>query len=201
MSEAPNIADLYTALALAQGEFPTIEKGSINPHYKSKYADLADINKATTPSLSKHGLCIIQLIQPNTDKAIIKTMLCHKSGASIDSTIEIVPVTKTPQGMGSAYTYARRYGIQAMLNISAEEDDDGNAASKQNEANVKTPEQPRSSIVQLDEYISAGIKAGFKTAIDKYLKDNNINIISLTEEEAEQVLISIKKERQSFKKD
>ena len=75
MSEAPNIADLYTALALAQGEFPTIEKGSINPHYKSKYADLADINKATTPSLSKHGLCIIQLIQPNTDKAIIKTML------------------------------------------------------------------------------------------------------------------------------
>ena len=162
---------------------------------------MADINKATTPSLSKHGLCIIQLIQPNTDKAIIKTMLCHKSGASIDSTIEIVPVTKTPQGMGSAYTYARRYGIQAMLNISAEEDDDGNAASKQNETNIKDPEQPYSFIVKLNEFIEAGKKAGFKTSIEKYLKDNDIHIDTISEEDAKQAFIGIKKERPSFKKD
>lgn len=194
-----NLSELYDALSKAQSEFPVIEKGSINPHFKSRYADLADINKAITPILSRHGLCVMQIIIPAEGKARIKTVLCHKSGASVDSTVELVPTQHTPQGMGSAYTYARRYGLSALLNLAADEDDDGNGASNMDHVN-----QPVSSYqkqAKLKQAIDSGIAAGYKRCIEKWLNDNQIDVFVLTEQQAEKALANLISVRGTFKKD
>lgn len=126
MSE--QIDQLATALSIAQGSMENAKKDSNNPFFKSKYADLSAIVNAGKEAMKSNGLAISQIMEPDTEKAIVITLLMHKSGQWIKSTVSLKPTASTPQAMGSAITYARRYGYQAILGLSAE-DDDGNSAS------------------------------------------------------------------------
>lgn len=127
------IDKLVDALAKAQAEFDPVLKDSQNPAFRSRYADLASVIRATQKSLSKHGLVIIQF--PVTivaeQQAGVRTILAHSSGQSIESTYMLPAVMHsnfTAQSVGSAITYARRYSYQAAIGV-AGEDDDGNAAA------------------------------------------------------------------------
>lgn len=130
--KSESIAALMTALSAAQGELEDAVKSSVNPHFKSRYADLAEILQAVRPALSKHGLAVSQLIGAYNIEArtvIVVTLLGHKSGEWLMSEI-VMPVAKSdPQGIGSAVTYARRYALAAIAGIS-QDDDDGNEASR-----------------------------------------------------------------------
>lgn len=118
--------ELSMALAKAQAEIEGAKKDSENPHFRSKYADLASVWDAWQKVGPKHGLSIVQFGRVREMGAVLVTRLMHTSGQSIEGEI---PLLHKPdmQGLGSALTYARRYGLAAMVGI-CPEDDDANAA-------------------------------------------------------------------------
>lgn len=142
MQKSETIAELAKALCSAQGELKPAEKGSENPHFKSKYADLTEVWDACRPALTKHGLSVTQLpVAGDTGTLFLETMLLHTSGEWISSMISMPLPQASPQGYGSAMTYARRYGLAAIVGV-VQEDDDGNAGSQGHEKS-QTPQQPR----------------------------------------------------------
>lgn len=127
----PSLGPLAAALAKARVDFPTITRDKkvtvqtkTGGSYSFMYAPLDSILNAVTGPLSANGLVIVQTL----DEGGLVTMLLHESGAYIDGRVEL-PNNVDIQGLGSAVTYLRRYAIQAMLGIAAEEDDDGNRAA------------------------------------------------------------------------
>jgi hypothetical protein len=128
MQTSEQINELAAALAKAQGEITGALKDSANPFFKSKYADLAACWDACRSALSKHQLAVIQTTSANEGGLWLLTRLAHSSGQWIESETPVRPKDDSPQAMGSAMTYARRYALTAMVGI-AQVDDDGNAAS------------------------------------------------------------------------
>jgi hypothetical protein len=133
MQHSETINDLATALAKAQGEITGALKDSANPFFKSKYADLASCWDACREPLSKNGLAIIQSPEVTSEGLTLTTLLTHSTGQWIKNVFRMLPKDDTPQGVGSALTYARRYALTALIGI-AQVDDDGNAASGRNGA-------------------------------------------------------------------
>lgn len=142
IEQSPTVATLFAALVAAQGELRNPPKDSINPHFKSKFADLATVRETVQPTLLKHGLAVSQLpcevagVGPG-----LCTMLLHSSGEYIRATIALRPAKQDPQGIGAALTYARRYGLQAVLGVVAD-DDDGNQASRPPQQKQQQDRQP-----------------------------------------------------------
>jgi hypothetical protein len=124
------IDELAKALIAAQAEFSAIPKGSVNPFFKSKYAALPEVISHTTPVLVKNGLAVSQHIDFDGANDILCTYLLHSSGQFIAHNMKLHLVKDDPQAQGSAVTYARRYSYMAVLGLVADEDDDGNMASK-----------------------------------------------------------------------
>jgi len=130
MRTSEQINELAAALATAQGSIEGAKKDSLNPHFKNKYADLAAVWDACREHLSKNGLSVIQPVVTVEGRTLTITRLLHKSGQWIeDGGIPLMLPQDNMQGLGSALTYSRRYGLMAMVGI-APEDDDGNAASE-----------------------------------------------------------------------
>lgn len=124
----PSLKNLAAALCKAQADMEGAKKDAKNPHFNSKYADLASVWDAIREPLTKNGLSIVQLPRSMQGGVEVETILLHTSGESLSSVLA-VPATKSDaQGFGSALTYARRYSLMAMVGV-APEDDDGNAAS------------------------------------------------------------------------
>ncbi len=122
--------EIATAFVRAQKAFGPALKTSTNPHFKTKYADLAACVEAVIESLNANGIALIQQSSECTDGVIVETLFLHESGESMSSGKLHVPAAKQdPQGYGSALTYARRYSLMAACGI-APEDDDGNAGRK-----------------------------------------------------------------------
>lgn len=127
MNKSESIAGLSKALAKAQGEVENASKSSVNPHFKSKYADLAEVLNTVRPVFSANGLAFLQM--PSFDGGVVsvETVLTHESGEWL-SNVASAPITKQDaQGVGSAITYLRRYSLAAFAGI-AQEDDDANAS-------------------------------------------------------------------------
>lgn len=122
---------IATALLKAQKQMGNATKDSSNPFFKSKYADLNSIREACMPSLNDNGIVVLQPTVTVDGKNYVKTLLLHESGESIECLTEIIYSKQNDaQSQGSGITYARRYGLQSIVNVGAE-DDDGNKASQQ----------------------------------------------------------------------
>jgi hypothetical protein len=104
-------------------------KDTANPFFKSKYADLTSVWEACREALTKNGLSVVQTTEFEGDAVWIETILLHSSGESIKGRYPLRPMQQTPQGYGSALSYARRYSLAAMVGVVAD-DDDGHAASE-----------------------------------------------------------------------
>jgi hypothetical protein len=124
-----SIAKLAAALAKAQGNISAASKDKTNPHFKSRYADLASVWEACRGPLSDNGLAIVQLVASRGSVVTVTTILTHDSGEWIRGALTLTARGSGPQDVGSAITYGRRYGLAAMVGVVADEDDDGNAAS------------------------------------------------------------------------
>lgn len=116
---------LLKKLGEAKKEMGTISKNGKNPHFKNTYCDINAILEEVEPVLSKHGLL---LIQPIRDGVISSVIYDIDTGENIESSIKLPELTE-PQKIGSAITYYRRYTLQPLLSLKAE-DDDGAKASK-----------------------------------------------------------------------
>ena len=142
------------------------EKDGKNPHFRSDYMTLDGILNTVKPILKEAGIAIVQSVDTTEDDKIrCYTRLIHKSGEYLQGESVVHADKMTPQGFGSAITYARRYGITSLLSI-AEPDDDGNAA----EAATKAPAKKKSETVTstklpqdaIDKVVTAFNMSGIK---------------------------------------
>jgi len=128
MFKSDTLTKLAPALLKAQRNMGAALKDSKNPFFKSKFADLNAVIDAAVPVLNEQGITVLQ--NPTTldfstgPKVVLQTMLLHESGEYITSETDIVVAKQNdPQAMGSAISYARRYGLQAAVTLKAEDDD------------------------------------------------------------------------------
>lgn len=131
MKHSESLANIAVALSKAQAGVKVAVKDSVNPHLKSKYADLGSVFDACREVLADNGLSVVQM--PVTDEPgyiALETMLLHASGEFIASRARVRLQKDDPQGAGSGLTYLRRYALSAAMGIVADEDDDGHAASR-----------------------------------------------------------------------
>lgn len=128
MNKSESIANLAKALSLAQGAMGKAAMSSTNPHFKSKYADLESLWDACKPHLITNGLSVVQLPSAEGGYYFVETILLHSSGEWISGKCYIQPSKLDPHGIMSSYTYARRGGLQAMVGLCGDSDDDGNSA-------------------------------------------------------------------------
>ena len=118
--------ELSKALLKFQEKCPVVGKDATNPFFKSKYAPLDMIWKAIKEPLQECGLIIVQPVVGQ----VVKTTVIHaESGEQLESEFPIVAKDHTPQALGSAVTYARRYSLCSLLSIQTGEDDDGNTST------------------------------------------------------------------------
>ena len=126
--KSAEIGELAGALAKAQSEMEGAQKDSTNPFFNSSYADLHSVVKSSFPYLSKYGLSVSQGNEMIQSHVCVTTTLMHSSGQWLRSKIKLPLEKKNAQGVGSAITYGRRYGLSAMVGI-AQFDDDANSIS------------------------------------------------------------------------
>jgi len=143
MEMSPEIDKLATALAKAQTTLANASKDASNPFFKSKYATLASVWDAWQAVGPVNGLGVVQTVDGDGGEFSVATILTHSSGQWIKCVTPILLGKKDMQSLGSAITYARRYGLSAMVGISPE-DDDGAEASKSPQTNTApAKQQPR----------------------------------------------------------
>lgn len=127
--KSPSIEQLSKALVDAQKALKPAKKEVMNTFLKNHYADLASVWDACRDALQSNGLSVAQttFVLPDGRMAL-RTMLLHLSGEWLAGDYLLAPQQPTPQGFGSAMTYARRYALAAIVGIT-QEDDDGHAGS------------------------------------------------------------------------
>lgn len=138
-----NISNLTKALLNAQKQMGSASKEAKNPFFKSKYADLPTVMEVVKGPLNENGIIVLQpaSFSEATQKNYISTTLIHaETGESITSNTEVIcSKPNDPQAFGAAQTYARRFGLQAMLFIPAEDDDGNTAAGRSNSQGKPAP--------------------------------------------------------------
>ena len=139
-----SIAALAAAMAKAQGAMTHASKDATNPHFKTRYADLAAIWSAVREPLAANGLAVVQTVTQADGVVGVRSVLMHASGEWIASDLQMPVAQKTPQGYGSTLTYARRYSLAALVGI-AQDDDDGEAGTRPASA-VLPPVQKRTPV-------------------------------------------------------
>ncbi len=135
--------ELFTALAKAQLEMQSAGMNSQNPFFKSRYADFAEIVRASRPSLAANGLCVIQRIVTATDGMTLVTTLGHSSGQFIESEIRISPAKADVQSLGSYLSYIKRYQYAALCGvIVSDQDNDGESDMDRSTSYAPTYNKP-----------------------------------------------------------
>ncbi len=130
-------AEMPPVVKRQKAEIPTKSGGS----YSYSYADLGDVLEAVRPVLNEHGLSVAQSPITEDGKVGVLTYIYHTSGHFEQFGPLFLPAGNDARGAGSAVTYARRYALCAVLGISPDDDDDGEAASE--------PEEPERTEVEV----------------------------------------------------
>ncbi len=187
MTTSEQINEIAAALAKAQGVMKNATLNKVNPHFKSKFADLAAVRDAVIPALTANGIAVVQtldtfMVGPDgTGGPCVYTRLVHTSGQWIESLCQI-PNGGDMQKMGSAITYARRYSLSAICGIAADEDDDGNEAvqpTARPQLVAKVPDDFNNWLMDLEAVSDEGtpaLEAAWKKSqpyLRKHLTDTN----------------------------
>jgi hypothetical protein len=124
IEEVVKVSGLYPKLHAAKQKIGKVVKNSTNPHFKNKYADINGLIETVEPVLLEHGLL---LIQPIIDNKVMTQIIDIETGDKIESVLTLDSNLNSQQ-QGSQITYFRRYTLQSLLSLQAE-DDDANSAS------------------------------------------------------------------------
>lgn len=131
MRTSDTVAKIAAALSAFQADVKDPRRDGQNPHFRSKYVQIDGLLDAVRPTLSKHGLSVIQSTGGDGQTITVTTMILHTSGELIETdALSLKAQRADPQGAGSAITYGRRYSLSAALGVAWDDDDDGNAASE-----------------------------------------------------------------------
>ena len=145
------LGEMFAALSKAQAEIDPAKKRALNPHFKSRYADLSSCLDAILPALNKHGLSLLQLVGETSGNLVTLTTILGFSNGAYISALSSIPMDKKggPQGAGSGISYLKRYAVSALVGLGTT-DDDGNEAQGRSskpkakaKAKVKAPPEPK----------------------------------------------------------
>lgn len=187
MNKSESIAELTKALVKVQAEIKPAVKDAKNSFFKSSYADLNSVWDACRALLTANGLAVIQTTAPVEHGVVVETVLAHTSGEWISGEL-LLPLAKSdPQGVGSAITYGRRYGLAAIVGIVGDEDDDGNAASRKNSNGREAEVMAHPGQITAIENLCKGKAIGFKDFILSVFPDVK-GSSELTKAQAEELI-------------
>lgn len=148
MNRSEEIQDLAKSLVQANKQVGNPKKNAKNPHFGNDYATLDSVIEAFKQAYLDNGISVIENPVTEEGKIGVSITLLHESGQFITHDPLMLPVGKeNAQGYGSSATYARRYALSAIMNIAADDDDDGNQASEQPDKS-KRPTQQTEIITQ-----------------------------------------------------
>ena len=153
---------IHEAFCAAQLKIGGARKTATNPHFKSKYADLKECFNACSDILNECGIHISQPTMQEGDLFVIRTILTHTSGESMqDFGVPIVgwQGAKNPaQAFGSGQTYARRYGLCGMVGIAPEDDDGQSLTQDKPKAITYIPPQQLQNLMGLADELSVNLE-------------------------------------------
>ena len=177
------MSELAKALLAFQKEAPDLPKTHTakvktksGAEYSYKYADLGDIAAKVRPLLNKHGVIFSQALGIVNGRRVLQTTICHAESGDTDTSTVLLPDTENMQELGSAITYARRYGLIAHLGLVAEDDDDGARSSTRR----NSPERPQEPVTATPsnkpkgaaaETMTAGQRTQIKIALEALEKE------------------------------
>lgn len=179
-TKSESLKEISKALSLFAIKVESIRKDANNPFFKSQYATLSNIIESSRDALSECGLSVSQF--PIGEHSLI-TILMHESGEWMQSEYTMRPTKNDPQGIGSVITYMRRYALASVLNLSIQEDDDANEASKPVEEDTR-------------EWLNKNTEAFLKVV--EYMKTENATIKAV--ESKYKLSKTIKAELENLKK-
>jgi hypothetical protein len=138
------------AFIKAQSQMSSPKKDNSNPFFKSKYADLNSVLEAVMKPLHDNGIAVLQPTVTIDGKNYVKTILLHESGETLESFTEILYAKlNDAQSQGSGITYARRYGLQSLCGVGAEDDDGNKAQSKIDVSRLKNKLETAKTVEEL----------------------------------------------------
>lgn len=130
MKTSESIKELAAAMVKVQKSMRPASKDALNPHFKSKYADLSSVWEACRGPLNDNNITVWQNVTSDEKSVSVFTLLVHTSGEWVEFGPLSVPLTKmSAHEVGSATSYGKRYALAAAIGVVSEEDDDGNAAT------------------------------------------------------------------------
>ena len=191
MMELDKLAPAFVAL---QADLVPVSKSATNPFFKSNYAPLNEVMETVQPILAKHKLAIAQFPTNLDGVSALQTVLIHESGQTLQFPPTPLLLSKQDaQGQGSAMTYARRYGVMAVLGLVADEDDDGNKAKdKPTESPVQTLARAKKAINSKMEELGYAEAQSKMLFIQGVLEKQTISNL----DEAEEVMAALENEEQ-----
>lgn len=168
MNKSESIKNIAKAILIAQKNTGAAVKGSKNPFFKSNYSDLPTVMEVVKGAYNNAGISILQPTTHKEGKNFITTMLLHEdSGEYLSGDTEIVyPKLNDAQNFGSAQTYARRFGLQAMLFVPSE-DDDGNAVSNRAASKPTAVASPVTTSVADPATMTPTVNTALATPVEK----------------------------------
>lgn len=164
---SPTITKISEALLKAQRTMGGATKGSKNPFFKSSYADLNSLREACIPDLNANGVAILQPIIQKDGKTFVRTLLLHETGEFIGSDTEVIVAKQNdPQAHGSGISYARRYGLQALVFLAAEDDDGEKAMGRDNKSKSTFSASVSSSTARSDATFKTDVPSTLTATLD-----------------------------------
>ena len=166
--------EIATALVKAQLEMVAPKKGSVNPFFKNKYADLNDVLSAVVPALNNNGIVLLQPLVNIDGKNFVKTVLMHESGETFESLAEIFCNKQNDaQAYGSGISYARRYSLSSICGIGSADDDGQKAVQPKPNATFEVLEKAAKVNATIEQ-----VKSKYKVTTEQeaqflILKSNN----------------------------
>lgn len=172
MKTSESIKNIAPALLKAQKAIGGAKKGAANPFFKSKYADYGAVLEVSKDPLNDNGILVLQPVVFHDGKSFVETNLIHESGEFISGETEVVCAKQNdPQALGSAITYARRYGLQSLLSIPAEDDDgEGAMARANNNATKFSASEKKAAADAIDAAADAAQEKILNKAVETKVK-------------------------------
>lgn len=161
------VSSIHASFIAAQAEFGAAVKGAVNPHFKSRYADLSAVLEAVLPALNKHGLGLLYRVHDCDVGVRLEAVVIHTSGEELSSGILHLPVAKNDsQAVGSALSYGKRYLATGIFALQTADDDGHAATASMRAAPVAAPSKPV-------RYDISTLEGDTMLAAEKFLQLNN----------------------------
>lgn len=173
MKRSDSIASIAKAIIAFQSSVKQPKKSATNPHFRNSYVPLDNVVDSIHESAPQHGLAYVQETLVEDDRAGVLTMIVHESGEWMEFEPFLLPIGQkaTPQAVGSAITYARRYSLSTAFGLASETDDDANSASDNAQQNP-SKQPPRKQAPKASENQIAVLKGIADAIADKVNVEN-----------------------------